>query len=87
MMTSPKIFLLISNSMDIWTIILKSFGSLNLTNDSNDYCEFIDSKISLNWKKDPMNLVFLIHLIIKQVVLLLESMDLNSYNKLLLNFI
>jgi len=24
---------------------------LNLTNDSNDYGEFIDSKVSLNWKK------------------------------------
>jgi len=32
-------------------IILKSFGILNLTSDSNDYGEFIDSKISLNWKK------------------------------------
>ncbi len=32
-------------------IILKSFGILNLTNDSNKYGEFIDSKISLNWKK------------------------------------
>ncbi len=32
-------------------IFLKSFGILNLTNDSNDYGEFIDSKISLNWKK------------------------------------
>ncbi len=32
-------------------IILKSFGILNLTNDSNDYGEFIDSKVSLNWKK------------------------------------
>ncbi len=32
-------------------IILKSFGILNLTNDSNDYGQFIDSKISLNWKK------------------------------------
>ena len=32
-------------------IILKSFGTLNLTNTSNDYGEFIDSKISLNWKK------------------------------------
>ncbi len=32
-------------------IILKSIGILNLTNDSNDYGEFIDSKISLNWKK------------------------------------
>ncbi len=32
-------------------IIFKSFGILNLTNDSNDYGEFIDSKISLNWKK------------------------------------
>ena len=31
-------------------VILKSFGILNLTNDSNDYGEFIDSKISLNWK-------------------------------------
>ena len=32
-------------------IILKSFGTLNLTNDSNNYGEFINSKISLNWKK------------------------------------
>ncbi len=32
-------------------IILTSFGTLNLTNDSDDYGEFIDSKISLNWKK------------------------------------
>ena len=32
-------------------IILKSFGTLNLTNDSDNYGEFIDSKISLNWKK------------------------------------
>ena len=31
--------------------ILKSMGTLNLTNDSDDYGEFIDSKISLNWKK------------------------------------
>ena len=32
-------------------VILKSFGTLNLTNDSDDYAEFIDSKISLFWKK------------------------------------
>jgi len=32
-------------------IILKSIGTLNLTNDSDDYGEFINSKISLNWKK------------------------------------
>ncbi len=32
-------------------IILKSFGTLNLTNDLDNYGEFIDSKISLNWKK------------------------------------
>ncbi len=32
-------------------VIIKSFGTLNLTNDSDDYGEFIDSKISLNWKK------------------------------------
>ena len=32
-------------------VILKSSGTLNLTNDSDDYGEFIDSKISLNWKK------------------------------------
>ena len=32
-------------------ILLKSTGTLNLTNDSNDYGEFINSKISLNWKK------------------------------------
>ncbi len=32
-------------------IILKSFGTLNLTSDSDDYGELIDSKISLNWKK------------------------------------
>jgi len=32
-------------------VILKSIGTLNLTNDSDDYGEFIDSRISLNWKK------------------------------------
>ena len=32
-------------------IILKSFGTLNLDSDSENYGEFIDSKISLNWKK------------------------------------
>ena len=32
-------------------LVLKSYGVLNLTNDSEDYGEFIDSKISLNWKK------------------------------------
>ena len=32
-------------------VVLKSVGTLNLTNDSDDYGEFIDSKISLNWKK------------------------------------
>ncbi len=32
-------------------VILKSFGTLDLTNDSDDYGEFIDSKLSLNWKK------------------------------------
>ena len=32
-------------------VILKSSGTLNLTNDSDDYGKFIDSKISLNWKK------------------------------------
>ena len=32
-------------------IILKSIGKLNLTNDADDYGEFIDSKISLIWQK------------------------------------
>ena len=32
-------------------LILKSMGTLNLTNDSDNYGEFIDSKISLSWKK------------------------------------
>ena len=32
-------------------VILKSAGTLNLTNDSDKYGEFINSKISLNWKK------------------------------------
>ena len=32
-------------------VILKSFGTLNLTNDSDKYGEFINSQISLNWKK------------------------------------
>ena len=32
-------------------VILKSVGTLNLTDDSDDYGEFIDSKVSLNWKK------------------------------------
>ncbi len=31
--------------------ILKSTGTLNLTSNSDDYAKFIDSKISLNWKK------------------------------------
>ncbi|WP_416406695.1 DUF3769 domain-containing protein [Prochlorococcus marinus] len=32
-------------------IMLKSSGTINLDSDSNDYGEFINSKISLNWKK------------------------------------
>ena len=32
-------------------IMLKGSGKLNLDSDSNDYGEFINSKISLNWKK------------------------------------
>ena len=32
-------------------VVLNSSGTLNLTNDSDDYGEFIDSKVSLNWKK------------------------------------
>ena len=32
-------------------IILKSNGTLNLDGDSNDYGKFINSKISINWKK------------------------------------
>ena len=32
-------------------VTLKSFGSLNLTNDADSYGEFIDSRISLNWTK------------------------------------
>jgi len=32
-------------------VILESVGTLNLTEDSDDYGEFIDSKIALNWKK------------------------------------
>ncbi len=32
-------------------IMLKSNGRLNLDSDSNDYGKFINSKISLNWKK------------------------------------
>ena len=32
-------------------VILKSFGTLNLTKYSDNYGEFINSKISLNWKK------------------------------------
>ena len=33
------------------SLILKSNGTLNLTSNSDDYGEFIDSKISINWKK------------------------------------
>ncbi len=32
-------------------VVIESMGLLNLTNDSDDYGEFIDSKISINWKK------------------------------------
>ena len=31
--------------------MLKGSGTLNLDSDSNDYGEFINSKISLNWSK------------------------------------
>ncbi len=31
--------------------ILKSVGKLNLTNNADDYGEFIDSRVTLNWKK------------------------------------
>ena len=59
--------------------VLKSIGTLNLTNDSDDYGEFINSKISLNWKKDPMNLVFFINRIIKLEEFLLSYLDLDNY--------
>ncbi|MBO6971052.1 MAG: DUF3769 domain-containing protein [Prochlorococcus marinus CUG1431] len=32
-------------------VVINSAGTLNLTNDSDSYGEFIDSKISVNWKK------------------------------------
>jgi len=32
-------------------VVLKSIGTLNLSDDSDDYGEFINSKISLNWQK------------------------------------
>ena len=32
-------------------LIIRSMGTLDFTDDSDDYGEFIDSKISLNWKK------------------------------------
>ena len=32
-------------------VILKSVGTLNLTHDLDSYGEFINSKISVNWKK------------------------------------
>ncbi len=32
-------------------VLLKTTGTLNLSSDSDDYGEFINSKISLNWKK------------------------------------
>jgi len=32
-------------------VLLKTIGTLNLSSDSDDYGEFINSKISLNWKK------------------------------------
>ena len=32
-------------------LILKSVGKLNLTNNADDYGEFIDSRVTLNWKK------------------------------------
>ena len=35
----------------IGPIILKSNGTLNLDSNSNDYGKFINSKISINWKK------------------------------------
>ncbi|MDC3064580.1 DUF3769 domain-containing protein [bacterium] len=32
-------------------VLLKSIGTLNLSSDSDNYGEFVNSKISLNWKK------------------------------------
>jgi len=32
-------------------VLLKTIGTLNLSSDSDDYGEFINSKIALNWKK------------------------------------
>ena len=32
-------------------LMLQSNGSLNLDNDSEDYGDFINSRIALNWKK------------------------------------
>ena len=49
---SDKFILDISFDQQLFgPLILKSNGILNLDNDSEDYGEFINSKISLNWKK------------------------------------
>ena len=49
---SDKITLDISFDQQLFgPIILKSNGTLNLDDDSNDYGKFINSKVSINWKK------------------------------------
>ncbi len=49
---SDKFTLDISFDQQIFgPIILKSSGTINLDNDSSDYGKFINSKISINWKK------------------------------------
>ena len=49
---SDKITLDISFDQQLFgPILLKSNGTLNLDNDSNDYGKFINSKVSINWKK------------------------------------
>ena len=49
---SEKLTLDLSFDQQIFgPIMFKTYGRLNLDSDSDDYEEFIDSRISLNWKK------------------------------------
>jgi len=62
-------------------VILKSVGTLNLTDDSEDYGEFIDSKISLNWKKRSYEFGIFYQPHNQSGGISFVYLDLNSYNK------
>jgi len=67
-------------------VLLKSNGTLNLTSDSDDYGEFINSKISLNWKKRSYEFGIFYQPHNQAGGISFSSLDLDSYVKSELKF-